>query len=57
MFKRDVFGIFGQVEFAGIKHLILIDECTVLGQVLRAPIFRVEKLLFVPLNPTFDMTM
>jgi len=45
------------VEFAGIQHLILIQECSILGQVLRATIFRVEKLLYVPLTPGLDMSM
>lgn len=57
MIKKEVFGIFGMIEFVGIQHLILIDECTVLGQIMKANIYRVEKVLIVPLTPNIDMTM
>lgn len=56
-FKKDLYGVFGQIDLAGTQHLILIEEASFIGQVLRASTFRVDKLLFVPLTPTFDMTI
>ena len=47
---QEFFGIFGMIDFPSGPYLILIDQATILGEILKCHIFRVESLLFVPLN-------
>jgi hypothetical protein len=49
--------MFGYFELPKSIYLILIEECTLIGQILNANVFQVEKLLFVPISPTFTMQM
>ena len=55
--KKDLYGIFGQIDLAGTQHLLLIEEASYMGNVVKAQTFRVDKILFVPLTPTADMTI
>ncbi len=41
-YKKDVYGVFGQIELANIHHLIVIEECILEGQILRSDVFRVR---------------
>lgn len=47
---QEFFGIFGMIDFPSGPHLILIDQATILGEILKCHVFRVERLLFIPLN-------
>lgn len=48
-FNRKVFGVFGYIQLATYSYLVLIEEASLIGQVLKANILRVEKLMFLPL--------
>lgn len=47
--------MFGYLKLAIYSYLIVIEEASLIGQVLRANVYRAEKLLFIPL--TNDATM
>jgi hypothetical protein len=42
--------MFGVIELGSTQYMLLIEECTLVGQILRANILRVDKILFVPLT-------
>jgi hypothetical protein len=52
-----VYGLFGQIEIAGVVHLIIIEEAILEGSILRANVYRVERVKFIPLKADSDMTM
>lgn len=54
---KAVYGLFGYIELATCSYLVLIEESTLLGQILRSNVLRVDKLLFVPLTYTYTMDM
>jgi len=56
-FSKNVFGVFGYIKMKKNSHLILIEEASLVGQVLKGNIFKVEKLLFVPLTYSGKMTI
>lgn len=47
---KEFFGIFGMMEFPSGPYLILIQRAIVMGEILKCHVFRVEELLFIPLN-------
>ena len=49
-FNKKVYGIFGYIQLASLSYLIIIEEASLVGQVLKANIFKVEKLMFLPLR-------
>jgi len=38
------------IDLNGGAHLILIDKASIVGELLKCQVFRVDSLLFVPLN-------
>lgn len=56
-FTKKVYGIFGFINLTSMGYLILIEEASLLGQVLKANVFRVEKLMFVPLTNSADRSV
>lgn len=42
--------MFGYINFASLGYLVLIEEASLIGQVIKANVFRVEKLMFLPLK-------
>jgi hypothetical protein len=42
--------VFGYIKLAKVSHLILIEEASIVGQLMRGTVYKVEKLMFVPLN-------
>ena len=48
--NKSLFGIFGFLKMKAISYLVLIEEASVVGTLLKGTINRVEKLLFLPLN-------
>ena len=49
-FSKKVYGVFGFIRLATLGYLVLIEEASLQGQLLKANIFKVEKLLFIPLR-------
>jgi hypothetical protein len=45
-----VYGVFGFIKLACYSYLIVIEEASIIGQILHANIYKVEKLLFLPLR-------
>ena len=43
-----VYGVFGYIKLACFSYLIVIEEASLLGQILQANVFKVEKLMFLP---------
>jgi len=41
------------IDFPGSSYLILIDRAALIGEILKCQVFRVDSLLFVPLNQPF----
>ena len=54
-FKKMLFGVFGYIKLKTVSYLILIEEATIIGQILKGLVYRVEKLMFVPLDHKGDM--
>ena len=50
-----LFGVFGYIKLKTVSYLILIEEATIIGQILKGLVYRVEKLMFVPLDHKGDM--
>jgi hypothetical protein len=42
--------VFGYIKLSKVSHLILIEEASIVGQLMRGTVYKVEKLMFVPLN-------
>ena len=47
-----VYGVFGYIKLKKQSYLILIEEASIVGQMLRGTVYRVEKLWFVPISET-----
>ena len=47
--------MFGYIKLKTVSYLILIEEAAVIGQILKGLVYRVEKLMFVPLDHKGDM--
>tara|TARA_B110000285_G_C15100172_1_gene604522 strand:+ start:291 stop:593 length:303 start_codon:yes stop_codon:yes gene_type:complete len=45
-----VYGVFGYIKLACLSYLIVIEEASLVGQILQANVFKVEKLMFLPLS-------
>ena len=45
-----VYGVFGYIKLACYSYIILIEEASIIGQILNANIYKVDKLLFLPLR-------
>lgn len=59
-FTKTIYGIFGQIKFASGEYLILIEEASLIGELLQSgsEILRVEQLMYIPLaNATSHMIM
>ena len=50
-----LFGVFGYIKLKTVSYLILIEEATIIGQILKGLVYRVKKLMFVPLDHKGDM--
>ena len=51
-----MYGVFGYIKLNKYPHLILIEEASIVGQILRGTVYRVEKLKFIPINPLGSTT-
>jgi len=45
-----VYGVFGYIKLASYGYLILIEEASLVGQIMKANIYKVQKLMFLPLK-------
>lgn len=48
--KTPCYGIFGIVELATGPYLVLIQSASILGQIVDCDVFRVESLMYIPIN-------
>ena len=46
------YGVFGHLDLPSGPHLVLIARATLLGELIKCHIFRVDELVYVPLNRT-----
>ena len=44
--KKQCYGIFGIVDLVETKYIITIDSCTLIGNLLNSPIFRIDSVSF-----------
>ena len=49
-FWKDVYGVFGCLGVGTKKFLMVIDEASLMGQILKCNTYRVDSILFVPLQ-------
>jgi len=49
-FVKDLYGIMGHIKKETREYLVMIDECSLMGQILKCNIYRVDQLLIVPLQ-------
>ena len=49
-FSAKVYGVFGFIRLASLGYLVLIEEASLQGQLMKSNIFKVEKLMFIPLR-------
>jgi len=42
--------VFGYIKLASYGYLILIEEASLVGMLLKTNVFKVEKLMFLPLR-------
>ena len=57
---KKIYGIFGQVKLATGEFLILIEEASLIGELLQSgsEIMKVEKLMYIPLgSPDVPISM
>lgn len=49
--------MFGYFELSNMNYLILIDECAIVGQIMKSNVYKVTKLSYVPIseNPNFKI--
>ena len=41
--------MFGYIKLSKVSYLVLIEEATIIGQILNGIVYRVEKLMYIPL--------
>ncbi len=50
-----MWGVFGYIKLKKVSHLILIEKASLVGKLLKGSIYKVDKLMFVPLNYSANM--
>jgi hypothetical protein len=41
-FKKSLYGVFGYIKLKAMPYLILIEEASIVGQILNGNVFRVD---------------
>ena len=54
-FTKALYGVFGYIKLKKYSYLILIEEASVVGTMIRGTVMRVDKLMFVPLYTDSNM--
>ena len=49
-FQKAIFGVFGYIKLKSVSYLIMIEEASIVGEILKGLVYRVEKLMFIPMN-------
>lgn len=49
----EFYGIFGSIDLPGGSYLIVIKQASFMGEIMKCQVFRVESLLFVPMNEPY----
>lgn len=52
-----MYGVFGYIKLKKLPYIILIEEASIMGQILRGNVYRVDKLMFVPLRTSSELTI
>ena len=47
---KEVYGVFGIIDLPDGPHLVIIEEATFMGQLLKVNVFKVEKLMYIPIR-------
>lgn len=47
-----MYGVFGKIDLGVGSYLILIEQATLVGEILGSQVYRVEKLMYVPVHST-----
>ena len=47
--QKLLYGVFGYIKLEKFSYLILIEEASIVGQVLKGAIYKVEKLMYIPI--------
>ena len=47
---KEVYGVFGIIDLPDGPHLVIIEEAAFMGQLLKANVFKVEKLMYIPIR-------
>jgi hypothetical protein len=47
--------VFGYIKLKSMPYLILIEEASIVGQILNGNVYRVDQLMFVPLSTNGSM--
>lgn len=50
--QSSVFGVFGHIKLKNLSYLIIIEDARLVGSLFGNQVMRVEKLMFIPMNPT-----
>jgi hypothetical protein len=45
-----VYGVFGYIKLKKMAYLILIEEASFVGAIMKGNVFKVEKLRFIPVS-------
>ena len=53
-FQKKVYGVFGCIMMKVYSYLVLIEEAVAVGTILGGTVYRVEKLLFLPISKSFS---
>ena len=56
-FKKSMYGVFGYIKLKKHSYLIMIEEAQIVGQIIRGTVYRVSKLLFIPVIAGSDMSI
>jgi hypothetical protein len=51
-----VYGVFDVISLVNSKYVVLIDKATKIGTLLHSNVYRVDNLLFIPLNENLAIT-
>lgn len=49
--NKSLYGVFGYIKLKCNPYLILVEEASIVGQIMKGTVYRVDKLMFVPMTP------
>ena len=48
---KSLYGVFGYIKLKVNPYLILIEEASIVGQIMKGTVYKVQKLMFIPMTP------